>query len=351
MNREQFLSEQFSESPFQTPPASSEPWLAEFPEFKTIGQMRRAARPDLPWLWHGYLKPGGVTLLVSQWKSGKSTLVSILLSKMKSGGQLAGLPVSPGRAVVLSEEGEEMWAERGRKLEFHPRTCFICRPFSGPPTLEEWDALAADLAKMRHAHGIDLLVIDTLSSMLPLRGECNASLVLEALGPVQRLVREGMAVLALHHPRKGETLAGQASRGSGALCAYADAIVEMKWYARGAEHDRRRRMRAWSRYPETPGHLVIELNESGTDYVARVDDAEDEFELAWNELALILADAGGKLTRREIHGAWPGDVQPPCESTLWRWLDLAVAKGLAHVEGAGRKGRPFRYWLAEREAA
>jgi hypothetical protein len=31
----------------------------------------------------------------------------------------------------------------------------------------------------------------------------------------------GVAVLLLHHPKKGEVLAGQAARGSGALCAHA----------------------------------------------------------------------------------------------------------------------------------
>ena len=30
----------------------------------------------LPWLWHGYLAQGGVTVLVSQAKSGNTTLVS-----------------------------------------------------------------------------------------------------------------------------------------------------------------------------------------------------------------------------------------------------------------------------------
>src|ERR1051325_6318306 len=51
-----------------------------------------------PWLWHGSLAPGNVTLLTSQWKSGKTTLVSVLLDRMKAGGQLAGLPVAAGKA-------------------------------------------------------------------------------------------------------------------------------------------------------------------------------------------------------------------------------------------------------------
>src|SRR5262249_7988108 len=55
------------------------------------------------WLWQGYLGPGKVTLLTSQWKSGKTTLVSLLLARLQQGGQLLGLPVAAGKAFVISE--------------------------------------------------------------------------------------------------------------------------------------------------------------------------------------------------------------------------------------------------------
>ena len=45
---------------------------------------QRSAPPT--WLWHGYLGAGRVTLLTSQWKSGKTTLVSLLLAGMQQGG-------------------------------------------------------------------------------------------------------------------------------------------------------------------------------------------------------------------------------------------------------------------------
>ena len=51
------------------------------------------ALDDLPdsvaWLWEGYLAPGNITLLTSQWKSGKTTLMSILLSRLREAGRLA----------------------------------------------------------------------------------------------------------------------------------------------------------------------------------------------------------------------------------------------------------------------
>jgi hypothetical protein len=62
-----------------------------------------------PWLWQGYLAPGLVTLLTSQWKSGKTTLVAVLWTRLQHGGALAGLPVSPCRAIVVSEERHADW--------------------------------------------------------------------------------------------------------------------------------------------------------------------------------------------------------------------------------------------------
>src|SRR5262245_53829230 len=67
------------------------------------------ARSSTQWLWQGYLAAGGVTLLTSQWKAGKTTLASVLLARMKSGGLLAGLPVTAGKALVVSEEGPDHW--------------------------------------------------------------------------------------------------------------------------------------------------------------------------------------------------------------------------------------------------
>src|SRR5689334_10604184 len=37
-------------------------------------ELERSGAPPMNWLWTGYLAPGQVTLLTSQWKSGKTTL-------------------------------------------------------------------------------------------------------------------------------------------------------------------------------------------------------------------------------------------------------------------------------------
>jgi hypothetical protein len=73
--------------------------------------------PAVPWLWDGYVAPKQVTILTSQWKSGKTTLLSILLSRFKEGGVLADLAVAKARPIVVSEEAEELWRPRHRRLD------------------------------------------------------------------------------------------------------------------------------------------------------------------------------------------------------------------------------------------
>src|SRR5437899_11881368 len=75
-----------------------------------------------PWLWHGYLGPGKMTLLTSQWKSGKTTMVSLLLKRMEAGGELAGLAVAAGRAAGVTEARRPVWKLRQENLHMPDNT-------------------------------------------------------------------------------------------------------------------------------------------------------------------------------------------------------------------------------------
>ena len=165
---------------------------------------------------------------------------------------------------------------------------------------------------------MDLVAIDSLSCFLPGGSENLAPLMLEMLAPLRRLTERRMAVLLLHHPRKETPAEGMAARGSGALSAYADIIVEMDCCRRSRPgNDRRRALAAFSRFDDTPRDLVIELNAAGTDYEARGEAAHDEFLDCWSRLHAVLLAARGKLTRRELAASWPdADGPPPAEASL-----------------------------------
>jgi hypothetical protein len=325
------------------PPASS----ADEPGF--WGEQLEVEPTVHSWVWEGFLGAGDVTLLTSQWKLGKTTLISILLSRMGEGGQVAGLTVRPGKAVIVSEEARGQWCPRHRKLNLR-HVHFLCRPFRCKPTLEQWLAFLEKLAALHARHALSLVVIDTLTTFLPGRNEASAGVMMEALLPLRRLSQLGLSVLLSHHPAKGVLLPGQAARGSGALAAFTDINLEMSWYRGNEPTDRRRRLLAHSRYEETPRQLVLELTPEGNDYLVHGDFSADEFTQNWERLRVVLEDAPGKRTRQQLRSDWPADFPCPSDATLARWLQRGVAGGLICQEGTGRRADPFRYWLPGQEA-
>src|SRR5271166_6225132 len=166
------------------------------------GELVIMNEPAAQWLWQGFVARGNLTLLTSLWKSGKTTLLALLLSRRKEGGLLAGLAVQPGKSVVITEEHPRLWAERARRYDFGGQVCFFPQPFRGIPTPDQWQALIERIATLHHQHGFDLVVIDPLAPFL--RGENQPRGIFEALLPLRALTDLGMAGLALHHPAKRE---------------------------------------------------------------------------------------------------------------------------------------------------
>jgi hypothetical protein len=318
-----------------------------------FADLRAAHAAEASWLWQGYLARGRVTLLTSQWKAGKTTLLSLLLARLKQGGSLAGQPVSPGKAIVLSEEEPALWCQRGRTLDLDGHVCWFCRPFLGKPTREQWLRLLDDVFALRRDLGLDLFVIDPLAAFLPGADENNAPAMLEALNPLHRLTAAGMAVQMLHHPRRAGGPDGATARGSGALLGFVDTLMEMTRRRAAGDASRVRRLKAWSRYPGAPAEVLMELSPDGTDYrvIADTADATDDLAAPLPEaLRLLLEGARGKLTRQQILDGWLPDFRPaPDAGTLCRWLQRAVEAGVVSRDGTGRRNDPFRYCLPAQE--
>lgn len=301
---------------------------------------------EVDWLWQGYLARGAISLLTSQWKTGKTTLVSLLLARAARGGELAGLPVKSARAVILSEETPGLWRQRHERLHFGSNTCLICRPFGGKPTQQQWLELVEHVRALRLERGMDLLIVDPVSLLLPPFFESHAERMQAALLPLTGLTNLGMSVLLLHHPKKGDALAGQAARGSGALGAMVDILMELSLRRGAASEDRTRRLLAWSRYEQTTRELVMKLTDDGLDYELSEAETKDEpFEAGWCAIEALLQErTGEKLTRKKLHELWPQRHKPD-KVTLWRWLDRAVSLRRLCQEGNGSRPDPYRYWL------
>src|SRR5881275_310512 len=97
----------------------------------------RAHREPVAWVWEGLVAERAITLFSAPEKTGKTTLLSLLLDRRREGGQLLGRSVRPGQTALCSEESLSLWALRqppldfGSGLEFH-------RPIDSTPSPRRW---------------------------------------------------------------------------------------------------------------------------------------------------------------------------------------------------------------------
>src|SRR5207247_1184557 len=79
----------------------------------------------------------------------KTTLLAMLLDRMREGGILAGSAVARGKAVIVSEEDALLWESRSQRFQLGDHVYWLCRPFRAKPTPAEWIALIDALADHR----------------------------------------------------------------------------------------------------------------------------------------------------------------------------------------------------------
>jgi hypothetical protein len=301
----------------------------------------RVADPNKLWLWRPYVAPESITLFSALWKAGKTTLLAHLLRSFGAGSTFCGLAVTPARVLYVTEEGESRWAVRRDRLGLGDWIRFRVRPFVRKPTFPEWYAFLNDVVAELQVNPADLVIMDTISNLWPVVHENDAGEVTAALMPLREIAA---AQILVHHLKKNDGKEATGSRGSGALMAFADTILELRRF-NGDDHGCRRRvLTSWGRDEESQAELVIELNESGTGYDARGSrdkvSAEDLVDQVAELLPAVQADA---MTTEHIHDSWP-DSPPPHRTRLLHALSAGTETQRWNRSGEGKKGSPYRYW-------
>jgi hypothetical protein len=251
-----------------------------------------------------------------------------------------GRAVAVGRTLYVTEESKKRWVQRRDQLGLTNATHFQVRPFRGKPHRGEWLLFIDHLDRLLEHGGYDLVVLDTLSNLWPVRDENDAAQVQEALMPLHRLCERGAALLLVHHLRKSDGTEATGSRGSGALPAFVDTIVELRRFAPDQAGDRRRVLTAVGRWDETPAELVIELDEGGG-YVPRGERQEAQAADLRGEIESVLPAGPAGATRDEIAESLPEGVR---KQRLLAVLQEGAGKGWWNRSGAGKAGSPFRFW-------
>jgi len=302
----------------------------------------QSRKQTIPWLWDGLIAEDAVTLLSAPEKTGKTTLLSLLLDRRREGGQLLGKAVRPGRTILCSEENSSLWALRqppldfGHQLEYHS-------PLGSNPSPRRWRRFIDHLLGFGEDY-FDLLAIDTVMSFLP-AAQNNPSALRKALNELRVVSNLPAGILLLH-----QTCAARSrSRARGPLTAFADILIDMQ-PPPGNRFTRRRHFYGVGRYPGTLQHVAAELNPEGTDYLLLAQNPPHAaLAPALEMLQQLLGQSLAPLTRQEILARWPQAEPPPRADSLWRCLTRGCELGILVRTGAGTRAEAFRYELAERE--
>ncbi len=300
-------------------------------------------KEPIPWIWDGMIAEDAVTLLSAPEKTGKSTLLSLLLDRRREGGQLLGRTVRQGRTILCSEEHQRIWALRQPPLDFGTQLEYHC-PLSINPSRKYWRRFIDHLLELE-PDSFDLLVIDTVMTFLP-AAQNNPHALRWALNEIRLVAGLPAAVLLLHQANTGR---GR-TRTHGPLTAFADILIDMK-APPGDLCTRRRHFSGVGRYPGTFQHLAAELNPEGTDYLPLPDDpSQQSLAPILETVLLLLRESSAPLTRQEILNRWPETATPPHADSLGRSLTHGCERGMLVRSGAGNKAEAFRYDLVRQSS-
>jgi hypothetical protein len=298
----------------------------------------------VPWIWEKVLAHGHITLFTALWKSGKTQMLSCLLPCLgRDIGKFCGLDTYQTRVLLCSEEPESIWASRRDALGIQGHAELMIRPFNAKPTPEEWTQFVGYIAGLVHDENFGLVIFDPLSGLWPVSNENDSAEVQAALMPLRKITEAGAGLCLVHHPRKSDGQEGTSARGSGALAAFADILIELRRFTPDSMEDRRRVLRGYARV-ETIGEMVVELDASGGSYLVH----GSKKEAAQKETAEEIQDAmptdeSAAMTIDEIIQNWPGE-DAPAKKTLKNALPKGVNKGLWNRKGDGTRKSPYRYW-------
>ena len=292
--------------------------------WKTATQTLQAAEA-IDWIVEDFVAEQVVTLLSALPKAGKSTFISAMIGAMSRGEDFLGRATRPVGTLYLSETPDSAFGVNARRFglgdDVHVMSSWDTYGWS-------FEHVVNKVLTKAEATGAGLVVVDTLSAWARIADENAVSDANRAAEEIRRLSQAGLATVVLHHKRKSAGSFGASVRGSTAITASVDIVVELDH--RGSDHDAPRTVSTAGRY-ESPGVIVIDLVGSGYEVL---EEADAGYCGRCEQLARVLSDAPQPASALARSAGLP-------ETTVRRHLDDLVAAGRA----LPREGRPRRWSL------
>jgi len=221
------------------------------------------AEPEVPieWICKDILPRGSMTMVSAYPKVGKSTLIYSMLAHIARGEDFLGKPTMPVTTLVLALDGEHENLVKRRLKRFDT-------PGNGRVLVavdhKFRSNVAAKLEVVREDirnRGIELVIVDTLSKAWVLEDENDAAQVVKAMAPWRALLDDfkDLTLLLIHHDGKSGGRGAKSVRGSSAIFAEVDQLVQLD--VPSSTDSYTRELKTISRYDE-PIELSIDFEPS-----------------------------------------------------------------------------------------
>jgi hypothetical protein len=291
--------------------------------------------PDeaLEWVVEGLLLCGAFSVVGAKPKVGKSTFLRALCAAIAQGEQFLGRQVLSGPVIYVSIE------EHRAQVRKHFKR-LIMRP--GAPLHIHFGATPPDgikqLGDAIESISPALVVIDPLFKMVRVRDESSYAEVTRALEPILALARDhGCHVAVSHHNSKVTRGGGDDLLGSTAIFGGVDTAVLLRRKADA----RTRTIETVQRYGEDLEPTVIALDETGGVYLAGDLAAYERERLQARILDELRKSPGKEITDEEMV-----TLVGTRKIEVLKNLRALYEAGSIYRRGEGKKGDPFRYFVA-----
>lgn len=318
-------------------------------KFISAKELSETNPEPVTWICKPWLPLEAITELDGKAKAaGKTTFTLAMCKAVLNGEQFLGEPTTQSAIVYLTEESTPTFrialdrAGIGTTPDLHIlfwRETHQVRERDDLGSV--WEQIVNRAVKHAEAKKAKVLIVDTFAQFARLTGdkENSAGDVLTAMLPIQEARDAGLAVLVIRHERKEGGSVGESGRGSTAMSGAVDIILRLH-KPEGKHPPNYRQIDALSRFDETPGELMIALNEDGNGYEVLGDTSAVALQMATDKVLNELpSNAEDAITLEDLRGLTGGT-----RSTLQLALSGLEAAGLVGKEGEGRKGSPHRFY-------
>jgi hypothetical protein len=245
---------------------------------QTVQDFMQSTEQVEEFLVSDYIAVGGITSLSARVKLGKTELAMHLVEAVASGVAIFNKAVKQAKVLYLTEQASSVRAAIKRVGLEENRDVWVT-PWHKVMKLS-WEDIVASAIRFCEAHGIKLLVVDTLSRFARIKDENDSAEAMRVMAPLHAAIAAvNLAILTIRHDRKSGGDLSDSARGSSAYNGEADILLGVRVLAKkgstkgkqpdglsdddeddvGAHgKDRRRLLVVTSRYGE-PDDLLVEL--------------------------------------------------------------------------------------------